>query len=62
MQVHTYLAESVADAVSQIRETLGPEAVARMVKTVVPQLLAFEDTLLHLDVLIEWEISRSAYT
>lgn len=32
MQVHTFLAESVADAVSQIRETLGPEAVVLNVR------------------------------
>lgn len=32
MQVHTFLAESVADAVAQIRETLGPEAVVLNVR------------------------------
>lgn len=32
MQVHTFLAESVADAVTQIRETLGPEAVVLNVR------------------------------
>lgn len=32
MQIHTFLAESVADAVSQIRETLGPEAVVLNVR------------------------------
>ena len=32
MQVHTFLAESVADAVAQIRETLGPAAVVLNVR------------------------------
>lgn len=32
MQVHTFLAASVADAVAQIRETLGPEAVVLNVR------------------------------
>ncbi len=32
MQVHTFLAESVADAVTQIRDTLGPEAVVLNVR------------------------------
>ncbi len=32
MQVHTFLAESVADAVAQIRDTLGPEAVVLNVR------------------------------
>ena len=32
MQVHTFLAESVADAVAQLRETLGPEAVVLNVR------------------------------
>ena len=40
MQVHTYLAESVADAVSQIRETLGPEAVVLNVRRLPAEGLA----------------------
>lgn len=32
MQVHTFLAASIADAVTQIRETLGPEAVVLNVR------------------------------
>jgi flagellar biosynthesis protein FlhF len=32
MQVHTFLAESVQDAVAQIRDTLGPEAVVLNVR------------------------------
>lgn len=32
MQVHTFLAESIADAVTQIRDTLGPEAVVLNVR------------------------------
>ena len=40
MQIHTYLAESVADAVSQIRETLGPEAVVLNVRRLPAEGLA----------------------
>lgn len=40
MQVHTFLAESVADAVSQIRETLGPEAVVLNVRRLPAEGLA----------------------
>ncbi len=40
MQVHTYLAESVADAVTQIRETLGPEAVVLNVRRLPAEGLA----------------------
>lgn len=40
MQVHTYLAESVADAVAQIRETLGPEAVVLNVRRLPAEGLA----------------------
>jgi flagellar biosynthesis protein FlhF len=32
MQIHTFVAESAADAISQIRETLGPEAVVLNVR------------------------------
>ena len=40
MQVHTYLAESVTDAVTQIRETLGPEAVVLNVRRLPAEGLA----------------------
>lgn len=40
MQVHTFLAESVADAVTQIRETLGPEAVVLNVRRLPAEGLA----------------------
>lgn len=40
MQVHTFLAASVADAVSQIRETLGPEAVVLNVRRLPAEGLA----------------------
>lgn len=40
MQVHTFLAESVADAVAQIRETLGPEAVVLNVRRLPAEGLA----------------------
>lgn len=32
MQIHTFIAESAADAIAQIRETLGPEAVVLNVR------------------------------
>lgn len=40
MQVHTFLAESIADAVTQIRETLGPEAVVLNVRRLPSEGLA----------------------
>jgi flagellar biosynthesis protein FlhF len=40
MQVHTFLAASVTDAVSQIRETLGPEAVVLNVRRLPAEGLA----------------------
>jgi len=40
MQVHTFLAESVADAVAQIRETLGPDAVVLNVRRLPAEGLA----------------------
>lgn len=40
MQVHTFLAESVADAVTQIRETLGPDAVVINVRRLPAEGLA----------------------
>jgi flagellar biosynthesis protein FlhF len=40
MQVHTFLAESIADAVTQIRETLGPEAVVLNVRRLPAEGLA----------------------
>lgn len=40
MQVHTFLAESVADAVTQIRETLGQEAVVLNVRRLPAEGLA----------------------
>lgn len=40
MQVHTFLAESVADAVVQIRETLGPEAIVLNVRRLPAEGLA----------------------
>jgi flagellar biosynthesis protein FlhF len=40
MQIHTFLADSVADAVSQIRETLGPEAVVLNVRRLPAEGLA----------------------
>jgi len=40
MQVHTFLAASVADAVTQIRDTLGPEAVVLNVRRLPSEGLA----------------------
>lgn len=40
MQIHTFLADSVADAVAQIRDTLGPEAVVINVRRLPAEGLA----------------------